>query len=260
MARSPTGQPSKDDLHQKEYPTHINELYEKCMKENTKHMITASDVSRFITSPFSIYCDHFVDPSEKVWVADPYLEQLAKVGVEHERQFIEKEYPGTVKLRLDTPEDEFKYALNSMANGAESICGFSLFYLPHGVHGKPDILERRDGASDFGAHHYIVKEVKLATNIEPAHILQAAFYNSMIGKIQGHTPDTFYLIDGEQRQIPYKFSDHEDRLYEVIGGINDLYNGAMPPPTYGSCRSPWGIYCDNKAVEARDIHVIPRRH
>ncbi len=118
-ARSPAGkEPPGDDSCQKKYPAHVNELFEKCMKKGAKQAITASDVSRFMTLPFSIYCDHFVDPSEKVWVADPYLEQLAKVGVEHESQFIEKTYPGTVKLRLDTPEDEFKYALNSMANGA----------------------------------------------------------------------------------------------------------------------------------------------
>ncbi len=56
-ARSPVGQPFKDDPHRAEYPAHINELYEKCMKKGAKQTITASDVSRFITSPFSIRAD-----------------------------------------------------------------------------------------------------------------------------------------------------------------------------------------------------------
>ena len=42
-----------------------NELFEKCMKKETKNILKASDIQTFTNSPFWFYCKYFVDESEK---------------------------------------------------------------------------------------------------------------------------------------------------------------------------------------------------
>ena len=65
--------------------------------------------------------------------------------------------------------------------------------------------------SIFGNYHYIVKEIKLARNIQNAHIFQAAFYNYLLGKIQGYTPNSFYLINRDLEETEQVYDETELR-------------------------------------------------
>ena len=230
-------------------------LFNTCMEEKTKHVVVASEVGAYTASPFAVHCRHFVDKTE-MDPDDPYMEQLSEHGGQHEDNVHKHRYPDAKPAVFDTPKDGFRQSIGGMVNGAGTLLGCPLFYLPLGMHGAPDILERANGKSDFGDYHYIVKEIKLAKNIKKSHILQAAFYNLMIGKIQGYVPDTFYVINMDEEELEFEFANYEDELVSAIEGINAILDGKVPSPVYGACPYPWKTYCNRKAMESRDISLV----
>ena len=232
----------------------IDRLFEKCMKGGG-HRITATDVSMILKSPFYIYCKHFVDSSEKDPISD-YQLSLIERGVAHESSFVETQYPDAISTKFDTPEEGFRITLDAMADGTRALTGCPLFYLPLGMSGLPDILEKRKGRSNFGSHYYAIKEIKLARNITSSHVIQAAFYNLMIGNIQGHIPEEFYLVNMDCEEFAYRFDDHRALLDDAMQKIQHIRDGQVPSPTYGSCPHPWESYCNKKAIESGDISMV----
>ena len=234
----------------------VNQILENCMKQTNMHVVSATQIRQFIKEPYSIYCNAFVSDKEK----DPlnnYQNLLKDRGIEHESKFIEKEYPDTSSIEFTTLEEGFMKSLDAMNNGTKTILGSPLFFLPDGMRGITDVLERKKGKSSyFGAYHYIVKEIKLASNIKEEHVLQAAFYNHIIGKIQGYTPDIFYLINGDDEQLEYDFASYEDKLNSALIEIRKILNDKQITPTYDSCTWPWETYCNKKAIEINDISLV----
>ena len=63
-----------------------------------------------------------------------------------------------------------------MVSGTDTLHGMPIYYLPEGIFGITDLLEKSDAAgSVFGNYHYTVKEVKLAKNIKDNHLLPQNF-------------------------------------------------------------------------------------
>ncbi|KFI21110.1 hypothetical protein, partial [Nitrosococcus oceani] len=121
--------------------------------------------------------------------------------------------------------------------------------------GEVDVLEKsKSNGSIFGKYHYTIKEIKLAKNIREDHVIQGAFYNYMLGKIQGVTPKTFHLIHRDGEEIAYQYSEYEELLLESIEGTRKiLIKKEHVSPTFGSCGFPWERYCNRLAEETNDI-------
>jgi len=135
--------------------------------------------------------------------------------------------------------------LKGMNEGVSVLCGLPAFYLPEGLRGIFDVLERRDTApSIFGPYHYVVKEIKLAKNIQKHHTYQAAFYNYILGKIQEYTPPVFYMInrDYEESEVDYD----EAELLGMLEDIREILEGKEVSPTYGACEWPWRLTTTRK--------------
>lgn len=232
-----------------------DELFAECMQRGKARPLTASDIFSFATSPFLLYCRYFADESERDPV-DEYQTQLSERGVRHEAEVVAENYPDAEPLPPMSPEDGFVHGLESMMSGAAVITGCPLYYLPDGMYGKADVLERAGGRSRFGTHHYTIKEIKLARNIKRRHVLQAAFYNRMIGRIQAYTPETFHVINMDHEEIPFEYARYEDELEETIHGIHGILDGQIPSATYGACPYPWSTYGNKMAIEADDVSLI----
>ena len=125
------------------------------------------------------------------------------------------------------------------------------------MHGYPDMLEKRDGESVFGKHHYVVREIKVAKNIKEPHLLQAAFYALMLGPIQRRPPENFLVTNGEQDTTQYPYKEYEDLLLESIRQANRIRGGWMPPAVYDNGVPPWSNYCNEIAVRNEDVSLIP---
>ena len=234
----------------------IKLVYDRCMEGGTGQKLYATDVSAAHDSPFSLFCKYHVDPDKRD-PPDPFLEALSAKGVEHEREVLESDYPGMERVRYATAEEGFMMALQSMAGGSKAISNHPLFYMPEGMAGRADVLERRDGRSVWGGHHYAVREIKVARNVKTAHLLQAAFYTLLLGRIQQRVPETFSVTNGDGRTAEYRYKDHEDLLQEAVEQAARIRGGWEPPAVYGHGAAPWVNHCNRTAVRNGDVSIIP---
>lgn len=238
----------------------VNSILNKCLASSGIENLTATTVALYITSPFAIYCDKFVSEKERDLISK-YQKLLFDRGKEHETQTVKQKYPDMVAIRFTTPEEGFKLALEAMASGSQVMHGMPVFYLPEGLLGRVDVLEKSNSNSSmFGKYHYVIKEIKLAKNIRNDHIIQGAFYNYMLGRIQGFTPTTFYVINRDGEESQYNYSNYEGVLLEAIEGSRKILQGNAVLPTYGSCGFPWESYCNRMAEETNDISLVAGIH
>ncbi|MCX6814295.1 MAG: hypothetical protein NTY20_01425 [Candidatus Aenigmarchaeota archaeon] len=219
--------------------------------------VAASDIAQASEQPFAVWCRFFAPPEMRDPIGD-YEKLLFRLGKEHETRFIKEAYPGAERLEFETYEEGFKIALRSMVMGANVITNVPLFYLPDGIFGVVDVIERVDeGKSIFGEYHYIPKEIKLATNIKEKHLLQTAFYSLLLGKIQKYVPNHFIIVNGENEASKYRFSDYEQMLKDDIQLFRDIRAGKVKPtPTYNGCGWPWESYTNTEAERTMDMSLI----
>jgi len=237
-------------------PVDADELFLKCMAESVTEKLTAKTVATYITSPFAIHCDRFAPEAEKDEIT-AFEELLFQRGNDHEDQTVRDKFPNSVTMPFERPEDGFKLIIDSMVSGTDVLHGAPIYYLPEGVYGIADILEKSDTESSiFGNYHYTIKEVKLAKNIQEKHLLQGTFYNYLLGKIQGVTPKTFAMINGDGEESLHEYSDYDQLLFDSIDGARKILQGGSISPTHGSCDYPWASYCNKKAVETNDISLV----
>lgn len=232
----------------------IDELYEICLSSGSEPAITARRVYDFVRSPFKIWCDLNAPEEEK----DPLSEYgrfLLEQGQQHEEKTVIAAYPEMKKISYITPEEGFRIVLESMRDGIKAMHNMPIFYLPEGLVGRVDIFERKDDhPSKFGNYHYIIKEIKLAKNLKKYHLIQTAYYNYMLGKIQGYTPPFYSLINRDRDEFRCKYNEAE--VLKVLTGIREIYNGKEVSATFNSCIWPWETYCNQEAIKRQDISLV----
>ncbi len=233
----------------------VEPIYKDCMASGNHKLISASDVSCVFSSPFSVFCKYHVDHT-KMDPPDPFQKALAKKGLEHEDNIMKEDYPEIEQISYDTSEEGFMISLKNMADGKKTLAQFPLFYLPEGMHGYPDVLEKCKGKSIFGDYHYTVREIKVATNIKTEHKLQAAFYTFILGKIQQRTPDFFSITNGKQLTVKYPYLECVDLLLQCIRDARKICDGYKPPAIYGGSISPWINHANEIAISNNDISLI----
>jgi uncharacterized protein len=135
-----------------------------------------------------------------------------------------------------------------------------MYYLPEGLLAIPDIIElsKAKDQSVFGKYHYVVKDVKLARNIKEKHVMQVAFYNYVLGKVQGFTPPEFYLINGDMVEHAFLYKDHEQEMEKKIEETRAIAEEKKKvDPTFNGAGWPWETYCNELAIKSRDVTLVP---
>jgi len=233
----------------------IEEIYENYLQPAREDRITARTIYNYCISPFMVHCEKF-GPEDKKDALTQYQKMLFDQGKKHETQVIETKYPEAEKLEYKTLEEGFRILLEGMNKGVKVLCSLPAFYLPDGLMGIFDVLERRDTKSSiFGSYHYIVKEIKLAKNIQKHHIkYQVAFYNYMLGKIQGYTPPAFYVINRDYEEFEVGYEEAE--LLGILEDIREILRGKDVSPTYDACVWPWETYNNEEAIRRRDVSLV----
>lgn len=217
-------------------------------------VITASTVYAFAQSPFAVWCDVFA-PEDAKDPSDEFRKLLMEQGRSHEEKVSAARFPHAERMAYRTEEEGFRLALDAMADGAQAIRGAPVFHLPDGLKGRIDVLERRDDApSRWGDHHYVVKEIKLAKNVRDHHRLQAAFYNHVLGKLQGYTPATFHVVNRDHEEVEFPYDEAE--VLATLRAIRAIQQGLKPPAVHGAGLWPWESYTDRCAVEGRDVSLV----
>ena len=233
------------------------DIINSSLKGNMDGKITGLDIYYHVKSPFTTYCNAFIDEKEKD-LTDLYLELLTEKGVEHEKQVISKKYPKTMLMEFEEQVQGFKEAISYMFKGLDSISNVPLLFLPEGFVGRGDLLVKNtSNNSVFGNFFYEIYEIKIAKNIKPHHILQAAYYNKILGKIQQFTPESIYLINKEKQEFSYPYSEYEYKLVDILKEIKLIRKNKMkPPPTYNNVGYPWTSYSNKQAQKISDITCL----
>ena len=231
--------PSRQDL--------VDGIVHQHLAQGDEVILTASEVARCVSSPFALYCDWFAPESERD--EDSELLRIRREhGIAHELEMIEGEVIPIPSF--DTLEENFRLTVEMMADGVPGMYNMLLMSNPVGMMGAPDQLLRVDNSrSVFGDYSYRIAEVKSNLNLTPSHKIQAAFYNQLLGLIQGSTPQTFTMIDGRGSESVEDVSNWERYLSIYLERTRAVALGEMPEPVYRQTPAPWRSYGDKIAQE-----------
>jgi uncharacterized protein len=222
----------------------ISEMFRKCKVE-------AYDILYYFKSPYLLWCNYHAPGTEKDEESD-YMKMLAERGINHEVAFKQQAYPGMKLIPLETTEE----ILKEMRKGVDAFDNLPIFDPKMMFAGKPDIMEiYRNVPSKLGNFHYIVKEVKSVREPRMYHIMQAAFYNYIIGLMQGYTPKTFYIVNKLGEEIAFNYQDYEENLLLAVKDIQDIKGGKNVTPTL-DMPYPWTNYSLKMALETRDVSLV----
>ena len=237
----------------------VKKLADKCLAGSLEgQKFTGSMIGNHIVSDYYTYCNFFGPKEEK----DPeslYLKMLANKGNDHEQDVVDKLFPDVVRNHIHNNLESFREALTEMTKGTKYLAVYPFFYIPDYYEGHIDALRRSDShPSIFGDYHYEVIEIKIAKNIKKKHIMQAIFYNDLIGKIQQYYPENVFLINGEFKEYTFSFSKYKDEFIEILADITKIRTKIrVPRAVYGHCMVPWTNYANKQAELARDVTILP---
>ena len=172
-------------------------------------MFFATDIANFLA------CRHLtaLDRAEtaggirKPFFPDPGIDLLRKLGLQHERAYLQRlnanqnavlsEIPG------DIPWDEaVGRTLEAMRRGVSVIYQAVLQEELWG--GRADFLVRVEQPSSLGPWSYEVVEAKLARTAKASALIQLCFYSDLLSRIQGVEPRWMHVVLGGGK-VPEKF-------------------------------------------------------
>jgi len=195
-----------------------------------KFYITASDLFNFAKCPHRPFMDRHGDPTLKVEI-HPLVKLLRESGVQYETKVIEslkEQHPDKkfIDIGLEQPLSEalFLQTQQAMRDGADYI--YQGVVISGNFAGRPDLLVKTDGKSDFGNYHYVPMDIKLARvegtwddgkeKVNKDHLWQILFYGDILEKVQGVRPKGGYIYKTKTR-----------KLYVNLQNANDQYQNAL---------------------------------
>ena len=215
-------------------------------------------VYQVLYDPFCLWCDFHAPRSEAVDETGRYEEIRWLRGIEYEHAWVREHYPDAVHIAPQFGFEALRKTLQAMLEGATAIYEPQLWDLEREMYGKGDLVVRDDSrGSDLGPYHYRLVEIKRARSLQDYHVLQAAFYNTMLGRIQGYTPEDTIIALREGFQT-VSYLGREKEMDEIILTWKGLREGTYIPETGRPpdvTDSPWRVY-GNKLVESRKDLVL----
>lgn len=234
--------------------------------EPTGLRLSASDLAHFLSCRHLTALDLSVLAHRRTGPErgpDPRLQRLVERGLEHEKAFVQRlrdqglQVTDLNHLPRGQPERAIEATLDAMRRGDEVIVQAALRL--DAWFGYADVLRRMARPSTLGSWSYEVIDTKLARDTRAGTILQLGLYTSIVGSIQGITPEEFHVVvpgdHGEPaRQISWRTDDFAAYLRliqrEMLDGLalgdEALAAAFYPEPVEycGLCR--WWRQCDGK--------------
>lgn len=124
---------------------------------------------------------------------------------------------------------------------------------------RPDLLERVPGASALGAFHYIPGDVKSARTTRSDAVFQVGFAALMLEDVQGHRPDSGFLILGDGRRERIDLGAIRCTIDDAVARAEEVARGARESAAYFSsacARCRWRGTCLPRLEEARDLSFV----
>ena len=82
--------------------------------------VNAKTVALCLDSPYSVYCDKFVDRVERDKISE-FDKMLFEKGIDHEDNVVREKYPNSVSVSFKSPELGFRSTIESMISGVDAL-------------------------------------------------------------------------------------------------------------------------------------------
>jgi uncharacterized protein len=227
-----------------------------------KDFLTASDFYRFLQCPHWPYYDRFATPEERKLERQisSFEERRFENGVAHEQEVVAKLFEGRPIVEVETTKDPniaFQETLKLMQEGVPLIYQGTLLHEDWA--GRPDLLERQEGESQFGNWFYAPVDVKSAHHLEKYHKLQLTFYATLLERIQARFPAEPAIINRDGERIPFNAGEFILEFEGFVTELNRIRAGEKPDPVLRkTCyeTGTWGVLCERYAKETNDIALL----
>lgn len=217
--------------------------------------LAATDISNHL------FCEHLtaLNASESRGerasppVRAPDLVVIQQRGLDHERAYTDRlASEGLSIVNLDgckNEADSVAQTLQAMAKGVDVIVQGAL--RDDRWFGRPDVLRKIQGNSNFGPWSYEPYDCKLARETKAATILQLSHYAALLAVAQGCEPETMYVVppSPEFSVEPYRVLDYaayyrsvKARLEKAATKVQQTF--AEPNGHCDVCR--WWPECDRQ--------------
>jgi len=227
---------------------------------NDKQVFSPSLFFKYAKCPHWIWHDLHSDETEKAEESE-LVSKIREQGVVHEDEYIKGLiYDEVTEEDLD---EAFEHTSKLMQSGAELIYQGAIQYEKDGVvyRGRPDLLEKKTGSSQFGDYYYSPLDIKSSKDIKKEQKYQLILYGLILEKMQGLYPTEVTIINKEHKRYDLLRDDKDvAKTQALIDAILAIMKGAKPPLKLASgCKeSPWFSKCISEAEEKNDIALIYR--
>jgi predicted RecB family nuclease len=137
-------------------------------------------------------------PDEK----DEQLKLIAAKGMEHEYAFLDRlRQKGHDIAEFKTLSKNVVETVDAMRQRKDFIYQARLEH--EDFAGYADFLARKSGESFLGDHHYEAWDTKLSRSPKGSFIIQLCAYSEMLEHLQGHRPEEFEVVLGNNEHIRY---------------------------------------------------------
>jgi predicted RecB family nuclease len=222
--------------------------------------LTASDFYRFLHCPHWPYFERFATEQEQRLKRELTSSERIRLenGIAHEAHVVQALFPD-VRTAPQTGDAERDAAstLELMRNGVSSIYQGTLTY--GDWTGRPDLLEKRDGESAFGAWHYVPIDVKSTHAVEKYQKLQLTFYATLLEKTQRRFPAEALIVNRDGERLSFAPGEYVRDFEEYVVELERIRAGERPEPVLRkSCfdTGPWGQACKLLAEAEHDIALL----
>ena len=225
---------------------------------NKSFIVTPSHFFKLNANPLWIWHDIFGDITKKEPLSEFTL-RIMEDGNLHEKEFISSVQ--AIEVKEADPANGVEQTLTLMKEGKNLIYQGWLEKRIDNVlyRGRPDLLEKRPGISDFGDWFYVPIDIKSSSEVKALHKQQLAFYSMMLSSTQGYFPQIASIINRNFKK--FEVILEEKILLKTQGDIDEIlaiFNGKKPPLHISSStkNTPWYNECLKEAEERRDICLI----
>lgn len=191
-------------------------------------------------------------------VREPIMRKLQDEGLLRERELELLKDRDMEEVNLDDIDEAGQRTIELMQQGTQTIFKGAL------VHrdwvGRPDVLERVEGRSNFGDWYYVACDIKRSSHLKDEYRFQGTFYAEILEKIQGVRPIQGYVLHTSGEIEGYLIDDILAEFHLTLDRIERIMEGEEPPIflTADCKQSPYFSECQAKARECDDLSLLNR--
>ena len=216
-----------------------------------KKNITAYSVLDFSQCHYKTWLDYLEKPKSYPKNIDPWLEIIRKIGIEHEKSYLEdlKKSNSVYEISedLDFSEKE-KETDNAIREGVDIIYQPFLRYKKYT--GSPDFLVKNNKI-------YEPWDVKSSFRLKPENILQICHYSYILDKKYDLIPEYGKIILRDKSVEEVEINKYYDYFCSINHRIKDFISGQKKEPYPSKCNlcniCEYKLYCEN--IWKKDDHL-----